>query len=195
MNYGELRSFFKDLLNRDDCTDTQADNFISMGLRRVERLLRTPIQKATLTKTIDGTWLGFEPIPIDYIGLFSITVDDVPVPRLTRGQTGVLNGFLIEGSDIKFYPDLQAGQVLKIVYFNEFLRGVADSTITDYSLVLTDVATYAALVFAADFFLDARKDAWESTLQGLIQEVQMMSDIDETSGGSMAITPWGGGIV
>lgn len=194
MNYGELRTLFLDLLNRDDCTTELADRFISMGLRRVERLLRTPIQKTTLTRTIDGTWQGFEPLPIDYLGLYSVTINDVPIPRLTRGQTQDLSGFIIDGADIRFYPPPRSGDVLKIVYFNEFLRNVSDQTITDYSLILTDVAAYAALIFAADYFMDARKADWSATLTTLISEVQMMSDIDETSGGSMVITPWGGGI-
>lgn len=195
MNYGELRAHFLDILNRDDCTPAQADTFISLGLRRTERLLRTPIQKTTLVKTIDWTWPSYEPIPNDYIGLWSVSVNDFPIPRITKGQVGTMSGFIIDGAKIKFYPDLSEGDNLEIVYYNEFFRTSDDNLVTDYSLILTDVAVYGALVFAADTFLDARKDSWNATYTGLIAEVQMMSDMDEMSGGSMAFVPYGGGVV
>ncbi|MBD3754229.1 MAG: hypothetical protein IE937_01140 [Gammaproteobacteria bacterium] len=194
MNYGELRTLFSDLLNRNDCSDTLADTFISMGLRRVERLLRTPIQTSTFTKTIDNTWTGFEPIPTDYLGVKTISVNNIPVPRITWSQAQDGGGWIIKGGGFFFYPDLKEGDTLRVDYYNEFLRGVADDAITDYSSVLTDVTVYAALTYAGDYFIDERLDRWQATLSGLIQEVQLMADIDETSGG-LQITPIGGGIV
>ena len=194
MNYGELRIKLLELLNRDDCTNAQADTFISMGLRRVERLLRTPIQKTTAEITVDGAWTGSYQLPSDFLGVYTVAVNDIPISRITRSQTDRLNGFRIEGARVYFYPDLQEGDEIEFVYYNEFLRGVADDTLTDYSVVLTDIAIYAALTFAGDHFEDARLDRWEGRLGSLVQETQMMADIDEMSGGGMMITPYGGGI-
>ena len=195
MNYGELRTQFKDVLDRSDCTDAQADTFINMGLRRTERLLRTPIQKTTTTITVDGAWPGFFMIPTDYLGIFSVAVDDIPCPRITSSQLDKTEGFLMEDNRFTFLPDLAEGQVLRITYYNEFLRTPGDEVTTDYSLVLTDVITYAALVFACDTFVDERKRSFEGTLQDLIRETQMMSDIDEMAGGGMAISVMGTGLI
>lgn len=195
MNYGELRTHFLDVLNRNDCTPAQADTFISMGLRRTERLLRTPIQKATLDLTVDEDWTGFLMIPTDYIGLFSVSVNDVPIPRIAETQKADMNGFLMNGGRFTFYPDLREGDEIRIVYYNEFFRTPGDAVTTDYSLVFTDVVTYASLVFACDTFVDERKATFENTLTALIQEVQAMADLDEMSGGGLAITPLGGGII
>lgn len=193
MNYGELRAHFLDVLNRSDCTNEQADTFITMGLRRAERLLRTPIQKTTLEKTVDGTWPGYEPIPGDYLGIYSIAIDGTPVLRIDQTQKGLMNGWFIEGGELFFSPDLKEGQTLKMVYYNEFSKGPSDSAVTDYSAIFPDITTYAALVFACDTFLDERKPSFEATLKELLQETQMFADMDEMAG-VVAITPYGGGI-
>jgi hypothetical protein len=194
MNYGELRAHFLDVLNRTDCTLAQANTFISMGLRRTERLLRTPIQKTVLELTVDDTWNGFLMIPSDYIGFYSISVNGVPVPRIVPSQLGMMNGFIVEHARFTFQPDLKPGDELKLIYYNEFTQAPPDDSIVDYSLVLPDLITYAALVFACDTFVDERKATFEGTLTALVQEVQTMSDQEEMSGGG-AITPYGGGII
>lgn len=195
MNYGELRSQFLELLNRTDCTDSLADAFISMGLRRVERLLRTPLQRTTFSFTIGSTWAGSVPIPADYIGLHEIRVDGIPIRRVASNQQDILSGFWIEGFDFKFTDGLTEGQVISVTYYSEFSQGVPDITVTTYSLVLNDVIIYAALFYAGDHFIDARKDAWGSTMKELVAEVQLMADMDEVAGGGMVITPYGGGVI
>jgi len=195
MNYGELRSQFLELLNRTDCTDTLADAFISMGLRRVERLLRTPLQRTTFSTTIGATWDATLAIPSDYIGLHEIRVDGVPIRRIAANQQDLLSGFWLEGFNFKFTDGLSQGQVISVTYYSEFAQGVLDSVTTTYSLVLNDVIIYAALFYAGDHFIDARKDAWGSTMKELVAEVQLMADMDEVAGGGLVMTPYGGGLV
>lgn len=195
MNYGELKTYFLDVLNRSDITDEQTDTFISMGIRRAERLLRTPIQKSTHTETIDETWTGSIPAPTDYLGMYGVRVNDVPVPRISLSQTGDREGFLFEDGSFSFYPDLKEGDVVEIIYYSEFVKeGLTDTSQTRYSIIMPDLAVYAALVFASDTFVDERKGSFESTLGNLVTEIQNMADMDELTGG-MSITPYGGGIV
>ena len=42
MNYGQIRTHFKALLNRSDITDALADTFIEQGIARIQRSLRIP---------------------------------------------------------------------------------------------------------------------------------------------------------
>lgn len=194
MNYGELRQHFLDLLNRDDCSNELADRFIAMGLRRVERLLRTPIQRATRTETVgEGAWQGHMDIPSDYIAVYAVRVNDVDWPRITTGQRGTLEGYYTQNGEIFFSPELTEGDEVTITYYTEFFTGVDDDVITDYSLVLPDIAAYAALAFAGDYFIDQRLDRWETTMAGLVQELQDMADKDDMAGLSMQ--PMGGGII
>lgn len=193
MNYGELREQFKELLNRDDCTDSLADRFITMGLTRIERVLRTPLQRIIQSLTVDGSFDGAIYIPTDYLGLHQIRVNGYPIPRLIADQRD-RSGFYIEGSTFIFTVPLGDGDKIEVEYYNEFTANPSQIAITNYSYVLGDVVIYAALIFAADHFLDIRKADFNATFQGLVTEVQTMADLSEMSGGSMVITPYGGGI-
>lgn len=194
MNYGELRTHFLDLLNRDDCSDALADRFISMGLRRVERLLRTPIQKTEKVVTVDSNWDDKVTIPSDYLGVYQITKDGVGIPRVSPLQSETVYGFYIERTNFVFNIPVNNGDEIKITYYNEFASGVSDGTQTDYSVVFPDITVYAALSFAGDYFEDARLDRWNNRFKEISNEAQMMADKDEIAGG-MSIRPMGGGIV
>lgn len=195
MNIGELRAYFLDVLNRTDCTVSQADTFITMGIRRVERLIRTPLQKASMTVTVEADWPSYVFLPFNYIGSYSATLNGEPINRIAASQIGSMTGYLVEDARLKFYPDLKEGDVFKLVYFNEFTKGDPDGTTTAFSAVLPDLMIYAALVFACDTFVDERKATFETTMASLVDEAQTMADLDEITGGSMAITPQGGGII
>jgi hypothetical protein len=195
MNYQELRTYFRELLNRDDCTDGQADQFIQMGLRRTERVLRTPIQRRTFSYTVPAEWDGRVPIPPDYLGIHQITHKGIVVPRITVQQEGLFEGWSIKGAYFAFNGPIHPGDDIQIEYYNEFTRSPGIGITTNYSLVLTDIIVYAALVYAADFFIDMRKENFSATFAGLAQEVQLMADMDEMAGTGMVIMPYGGGIV
>ena len=50
MNYGELKTHFEALLNRSDITSSLTETFISQGISRIQRQLRTPLnEKKPLT--------------------------------------------------------------------------------------------------------------------------------------------------
>lgn len=194
MNYGELRSHFLQILNRSDCSNDLADTFITSGLRRIERLLRTPIQRVVLDVVIDETTTASYPIPADYLGLHEMMVNGVHVPRIAPAQLEYFNGFHFAHNNFNFTPELQVGDTLTLEYYSEFTKGVSDGTTTAYSLILSDTVVYAALVFACTYFVDARKAEFAADFATMIQEIQLMADIDEMSGRGIVMTPYGGGI-
>jgi hypothetical protein len=196
MNYGELRQHFQDLLNRSDCTDEQADIFIGMGLRRVERLLRTPMQKTEATAIVDDTWDGYLTIPADYLGIYILYLDGKPLSRIAPTQQDDFSGWFIENALIKVNAPVQVGQVFKIEYFNEFEFPISDDSGTSiYALTIPDLVVYSAMVYACTFFIDARKQDFVADLGAMLAEVQEMADMDAMAGTGMQITPQGGGIV
>lgn len=194
MNYGELRTYFYDLLNRNDCTDALADTFISLGLRRIERVLRTPMQRTTVTTIIPSDFDGNLLIPSDYIGLYNISVNGVGVGRITKAQVDFVNGFTVDKNAFVFSPELTVGDTVEVDYYTEFNASVSDTTETAYSLIISDVVVYSALFFASDYFVDPRRDQYAATFKALAMEVQDMADNAEIMGGGMVITPYGGGI-
>ncbi len=193
MNYGELRTYFLNLLNRNDCADTLADTFITFALRRTERLLRVPLQTNTLNLTLDNTWTGSFALPVDFLGVSELTVNGSPLSRLTTAQGNDQWGYEVNGSMVEVHYPATEGAELSFVYYAQFPVGVADTDTTIYSEFLPDLTVYGALVFAADYFLMDQKPLWESTYVSLLTEIQTAADI-EASWGSMAISPMGGGV-
>jgi hypothetical protein len=194
MNYSELRSFFLDLLNRDDCDDQKADLFISLGLRRVERLLRTPLQKYTHHYLGSDLQDGAFQVPSNYIGIVELRVDGMPVPRITASQAMSKDGYEFREGQFIFNFTVGPDSDISLEYYTEFDKTVSDMAYSTYSVVISDLVVYSALVFAADLFMDVRRDSFQNTLTGLVTEVQQMSDAEAFSGGGMSLTPYGGGI-
>lgn len=194
MNYAEMRSFFLELLNRDDCSDQQADQFISLGLRRVERLLRTPLQKSVYFFTTDETFADTFVVPSNYLGAIELRLNGLPVPRITSSQVLSKDGYqFIDGSFLFNFTVGSAAEV-SLEYYAEFDKTVDDGASYTYTVVLSDVIVYAALVFAASHFMDVRKQEFNDMLTELVTEVQQMSDADVMAGGGLSLTPYGGGI-
>ncbi|MDQ2066738.1 hypothetical protein Q9295_10145 [Xinfangfangia sp. CPCC 101601] len=193
MDYTELRTLFHGFLNRDDCSDELADQFISMGLRRVERLLRTPLQKAIESFIIPEAFDGIVDVPRDYLGLIEVRLDGRPLKRLTSGQTDAMSGFKLGIDGFKLYGTFQPQSVIEIEYYAEFDKTPDPGGTTNYGLVLSDLVIFSGLIFAATYYTDARKAEFEQVAAALKAEIDEMSALDELAGG-LVVTPYGGGI-
>jgi hypothetical protein len=194
MNYGDLRTHFQNHLDRDDCSDALADMFIGMGLRRIQRVLRTDLQRNSSEITVDEFWPSYFAYPADALVIYQVEVDGYPLPRITKGQTDDFVGFYIDDFQIKFSPEPAVDAVVKVTYYQAFDTNLADIDTANYIDSMFDASIYAALFFAADYFVDTRKSEWESTMGGIVQEIQIERDVAEMSGGDLVITPYGGGI-
>lgn len=194
MNYGEMRNLFHGILNRNDCDDDLADTFISLGLRRTERLLRTPLQETRIIGIIQPDWMGWMLVPQNFLGLKEVRRNGKVIDRVTTRQSENHRGFGIKNGAFFFYPDLKEGEEFEIVYYSEFLTHADEEDITRYSLTLPDLITYSALSFAGDYFVDERKATWNETYAALISEVEMMDSITEMEGG-LFISPIGEGYI
>ena len=197
MNYGELKDYFLELLNRNDITDIQTDRFISLGLRRIERLLRTPLQRTSITFTVPTDWDGGFGVPDDYLGFYYLKVNDIPVNRITANSAGkpypgTPSEFYMDRGKFMFRPTLSESDVIDLGYYQEFAQGVTSTSVTNYSVVLGDLVVYAALIYAADFFVDVRREGFKATFIDLQNEVQLMADQDEMSGGVYVRNPYEG---
>jgi len=195
MNYGDLRTHFQNHLDRDDCSAALADSFIGLGLRRIQRVLRTDLQRNSSEITVDASWPEYFAYPSDALVIYQVEVDNVPLQRITKGQTDDYTGFYIDDFQIKFSTQPRAGMKVKVTYYQGFNTALGDTDTANYIDSMFDASIYAALTFAADYFVDTRQSGWESTMAGIVQEIQMERDIAEMSGGDLVITPYGGGII
>lgn len=189
MNYGQIRTQFKNILNRSDCTDALADTFISQGLARSQRVLRTPAnEKATATTVTSG--FSALAVPNDLIEVISIDSDGsavtfLPTKRwleLDQDASGTPEYWTRIGAEIKFKPVPSANKVLTLYYYGEFAPFTSDSTETTLSIIAPDLIVYGGLIYAADYFLDERKDLFEQRYMMSAQELQEQASTVEGGG-------------
>lgn len=193
MDYQTLRATFQGILNRTDCTDTQADQFIGMGLRRAERVIRTPLQRRYIN-VVKTPEISFLSLPSDYLTMESVFVNGQVLRRASTTETikpgdySLPTTWWLEGRFLYFAGDLKDGDEVSFSYFGEFLEPTDDTGSTGYTETIPDLIIYAALIYAADFFLDVRMAAFENFYRTLRDEVQLMADQEATSGGYMVMS-------
>ena len=193
MNYGQLREQFEGLLKRRDMTPSQSETFLQQAVSRVQRVLRIPPMEKSVSVTYDGVTYqdGEIPIPNDYLRMIALTVttpsghervlrlkDLQTVLDLARSSDDCPSAYVRRGGLWKVGPTPAAGTVFRIDYYDEF-PSLADPTDSGYLTTgPTDLVIYAALSYAADWFVDKRAPAWEARFQSILAEVQNQADQD-----------------
>jgi hypothetical protein len=196
MNKGELRTHFKELLNRSDCTDALADTFISQSITRLERNLRIPAMEKTHTYTISSSTTELT-IPVDFLEIIGLHHGNTNLSRLSlakfiEAEAGNENGtpkfFCRQVDKFSIYPYPTSGSAI-LTYYASLPALVADSDTNSLTAVASDMIIYGALVYAADYFLDERGQLFEGKFQQGVGEIQSYAHDDEISGTVQAIQP------
>lgn len=194
MNYGELKTHFQSILNRRDLTTSLRTTFLSMAISRIQRELRAPLMEKAVEVTIGDEYDGLD-IPSDYIGLIALTIDDSETVKLQRvdlsealnasERIGTPKVFARQGGKWILGPTPTEDLVIRIDYWAELEALVDDTDENTLTIVAPDLITYAALVYAAEYFLDRRLEAFENRYQTMLNAVQSQADFDELSQGVM----------
>lgn len=196
MNKGNLRSHFIAVLNRSDITNSLADTFIDQGIARIQRTLRIPIMEAQQTYAISVQTASIV-VPSDMLELMDIyfdktTLTRVPLEEMLQmkdiGETGTPMYFTRERSTLLLYPEPATGTVV-VNYYAEFPAMTSDSDENTLAKVASDAIIYAALTYAADYFLDERADLFTSKFGQFIAELQGQSDDADASGSLQVMRP------
>lgn len=191
MTRGELREYFKDILNRTDCTDALADRFIEFGIRQLERSMRTPTMERTLDYEISET--GEYLLPNTFLELIGLFVDGVRLRRVSGSDGGLYNTesepsvFWREGGNLIIRGIPKAGSAVKLLFYNEFENLGTDEQETLELAIYPDAIVYSALTYAADFFLDERKPLFAATLTTIVNQIQGQVEKDEFAGRDLRI--------
>jgi len=189
MNKGELRTHFKELLNRSDCSDALADTFITQSITRIERNLRIPPMEKSYSYAITTTTTEVT-IPTDFLEAINMYYANTSVNRVSMnrfldvsvgGETGTPLYFTRQGSKFKIYPAPTSG-TLVLNYYSSFSVMTSDTDENDLALIASDLIAYGALSFAADYFLDERGQLFEGRFTQLANELQGQADDAESSG-------------
>ena len=202
MNLGEIRTLMSDILNRDDMTDAQADQWITMALRRIQRWVRIPSQEVEQLYTVGETHIGFA-IPSDYImtkafyldadgagPLDTISLQEYIRRKATTGTSASIpTSYTREGSYMQVYPVPTEGQVFKLIYWAEHEDMLVDTDENLLARVAPDLIIYTALIYAGNFYVDERAEQWKQMAGEFVAELENQAEIAEASGLNMRVQP------
>lgn len=196
MNKGDIRSHFKALLNRSDCSDTLADTFVDQSIARIQRSLRVPSMEKQQSYTISAatTLLVLPNDFLEIIDLYygSTSLTRVPLSQIMEykdaNESGTPKFFTREGGTLLIYPYPTSGSV-KLNYYAQFADMTADSDENNLAASSADLIIYGALSYAADYYLDERGPLFEQRYSQCMTEVQEQANDAEMSGTVQAMRP------
>lgn len=180
MNKATVRSQLLGLLNRNDCTNEQADIFIDQAVARIQRTLRVPPMERVETYTVTEESPEMLSLPNDFLQLKHLYTSTGTIPFVDLGT--FLKAVDAPGNKPTMYTRVQGSYLLKptppvdyeitMVYYGEIPDLVNDTDSNFVTEIAPDLLVYGALTFAADFFIDDRKDSFEQIAVRIFNEVQ-----------------------
>lgn len=196
MNFGELKTHFQNLLNRSDLTTALSETFINQGIARIQRQLRVPMNEKVQNYTLSAQTSSLT-LPTDFLEIISLyhstnELERVSTRRFRELQGSVYTGtpkyFARQQEKVNIYPEPTSG-TLVLYYYGEFDPMTADSDENILAQVAPDLIIYAALTYAADWFLDSRGELFEQKYNQFLTEIQEQANDQEMNGGVQRIEP------
>ena len=196
MNKGDIRSHFKALLNRSDCSDTLADTFVDQSIARIQRTLRIPSMEKQQSYTLSAATTLLV-LPNDFLEIINLYYDNTSLTRVPLNQimeykdaneNGTPKFFTREGSSLLIYPHPTSGAV-KLNYYGQFADMTADSDENALAQASSDLIIYGALSYSSDYYLDERGPLFEQKFMQFLAEIQEQANDAEMSGTVQAMRP------
>lgn len=196
MNYGDIKSHFNNVLNRSDITTALTETFIDQGIARIQRQLRTPLNENLSTYTLIGRTPSVT-LPNDFLEIISLYYEDTELQRIPMSKyravavspiQGGPTTFIRQQQDLFLHPEPSSGNLV-LYYYAEFAPMVQDTDENTLAAVAHDLIIYAALTYAADFYLDERAPLFETKYNQFLSEIQEQANDQEMNGGIQSIQP------
>lgn len=184
MNYSKMIGTFKLLFNNNEITDAQIEEFIDLGTSRVERRLRTALQRKTVTVAI--TPEGDYPIPNDLISFIHVADDKGIIPHTSITET--CRGFYVKVNTLHVFGE---PETIEIHYTATFPREAVDDYLPQASAI-PEVIIYSGLIYAAVTYADPRLSQFEQAFEVLVSEIQKISNELDWSGNPQMRNPYEG---
>jgi hypothetical protein len=208
VSYNTMKTDFLNILDRDEIQPTGpqaalADTFMQQAIARIQRDCRLPSMERSLLITPTAAPMIQFPVPTDLIQIIDVLV---PMETSTVGQLRPLKRVayrkLVEydQTDIpRVYARWQtqvylagavtAGSTLQFLYYGNFSAFATPDSDNELSASTPDLAVYAALSYAGDYFEHPLAGQWEARFQQIKAEVQQMAMDLENEGGVAVVEP------
>jgi hypothetical protein len=191
---------FQSILNRDDCSNTQAQTFIQQAISRIQRTARLPSMERLFTvTTVQAT--DYVGVPSDLIQIIDIYVPDRLTGRPRALRKAAYRDLMQMDPNLEptAYARLQAQLWMRGVvpaattitghYYGEFTPFASLSAANELSTSSPDLAVYGALSYAGDSYLHPSTEQWEARYQAILAEVTQQAIDVEMEGGPASVQP------
>jgi hypothetical protein len=194
MNYGDVKTYLRDLINRTDLTDTRASQFIQQAQDRLERLLRPSFLQRFVSFTLNGTSGDFR-VPVDFLELCDLFTEEGELRRVDVTEwlrhdngSGTPRVFIQTGHDLRVRPIPAADQTINLRYYGVEPELVTPTDENYWTTAAVDALVYAAASLAGDFYEDERLARFEEKFQSALGELKDQQFAEDFSG-AMSLSP------
>lgn len=195
MSYGDVKTQFLGLLNRRDITPSLVTTFMQFGIQRIQRELRVPAMEQRGYYTTDGT--PNLTMPNDLLEVIAVyTNDETNRQKLVRTDLQTILDYAAVPGSPRFYyrqaevlhigPCPPSGTTVWITYYADASNLSADSDTNWLTETSPALLIYAALSYAADYFLDDRKPMFEQSYIQIADQLTFMAQQDEVQNASVS---------
>ena len=196
MNKQGIRQQISGLLNRNDATNAQLDVFIDQAVARIQRTLRVPPMERVQIYTVETETNGSLSLPNDFLQLKHLYTSTGTINYTDLGN--FIKTVDVPGQTPTIYTRVQGSLLVKpsppedfqitMVYYGEIPDLVNDTDTNFITEIAPDLLVYGALTFAADFFIDERREAFEQVAVRIFREIQDQADAMEFAQEGMTIS-------
>lgn len=194
MNRQQLRNKFLAILNRNDCSDDLANDFISMAQTRIERTLRIPAMEtmSVITGNQPDTPTTGIIIPNDFLSMKYLYCGDTLMEHKDLGHfLRIPDGCGLHpryysrvGSTFLVKPSIPQDDTVVMVYYAAQPQLQSDTDANIFTTIASDLLIYAALSYACDYFVDDRTQGFEGRFGSItddLNEQARMTDMDQSA--------------
>ncbi|AYJ85543.1 hypothetical protein D3Y57_05540 [Sphingomonas paeninsulae] len=188
MNYGELKTYLRNLINRTDITDPLVVQFITQSKVRIERRLRLSTMSHLVDFKLDGT-TGNWKLPPDYLELIDLYTDGGELERVdtskylrTLGSVGIPQVFVQTGAAIRMRPIPSADTSIYLNYYRSLPDLVLDEDQNLWSSAAVDCLIYGAAEVAGDYYEDERLQRYAAKFEATLAELENQQTLEDFSG-------------
>lgn len=194
MNKQGIRNQVLGLLNRNDCPNELADTFIEQSMARIQRTLRVPSMERGSSVSVNAELPDILVIPQDFLNMKylysgSTLLEYVDLQRFLQYPVSVDVPRVytrIQGQ-FKVKPTPVAGTEITLIYYGEIPNLTTDTSENFLTVAAPDLLVYGALTYAATYFLDERKAAFEQDFTRIYQELTEQALLTEMEQSGMAM--------
>jgi hypothetical protein len=197
MNLLQLRTKLLAILNRNDCSDELANDFINMAQTRIERTLRIPgMEKMSVSDGTDAQATNAIVIPPDFLSLKYLYSGDCLMENKDLGRFlrlsdsgGTPRYYSRVGASFLIKPSLAEGDEVLMVYYAAQPVLTDDTDTNLFSFVAADLLLYGARSYACDYFVDDRLPGYEQRYTNLFNDLDEQGRLTDMEQSAQQIAP------